>query len=63
MDYESDMKCFSDHMNALAYAKEKGVTQGVMQTAKNMLAKGFSVADVLKATNLPREQVRALKRA
>jgi len=59
MDYESDMKRFSDHANALAYAKEKGVTQ----TAKNMLAKGFSVADVLKATNLPREQVRALKRA
>ncbi|MDR2555498.1 MAG: Rpn family recombination-promoting nuclease/putative transposase [Fibromonadaceae bacterium] len=67
MNYESDMKRFSDHMNALAYAKEKGVTQGitqgVLQTAKNMLAKGFSVADVLKATNLPREQVRALKRA
>jgi len=63
MDYESDMKRFSDHMNALAYAKEKGVTQGVMQTAKNMLAKGYSVAEVIGVTNLPREQVRALKRA
>jgi len=63
MDYESDMKRFSDHMNALAYAKEKGVAQGVTQTARNMLTKGFSVADVLKATNLSREQIRALKRA
>jgi len=63
MDYESDMKRFSDHANALAYAKEKGVTQGVMQTAKNMLAKGYSVAEVIGVTNLPREQVRALKRA
>jgi len=56
MDYESDMKRFSDHANALAYAEEKGV----IKTARNMLTKGFSVADVLKATNLPREQIRAL---
>ncbi|GBU24312.1 hypothetical protein R83H12_00940 [Fibrobacteria bacterium R8-3-H12] len=28
MDYESDMKRFSDHANALAYAKEKGVVIG-----------------------------------
>jgi len=60
MDYESDMKRFSDHMNALAYADEKGEVRGVKKVARNMLAKGFSVADVLKATNLPREQIRAL---
>jgi flagellar biosynthesis/type III secretory pathway protein FliH len=28
MDYESDMKRFSDHANALAYAKKKGILQG-----------------------------------
>ncbi|MDR2584578.1 MAG: Rpn family recombination-promoting nuclease/putative transposase, partial [Fibromonadaceae bacterium] len=28
MDYESDMKRFSDHMNALAYAEEKGLAKG-----------------------------------
>ena len=60
MDYESDMKRFSDHANALAYADEKGEVRGVKKVARNMLAKGFSVADVLKATNLPREQIRAL---
>jgi hypothetical protein len=59
MNYESDMKRFSDHANALAYAEEKGV----MKTAKNMLAKGYSVAEVIGITNLSREQVRALKRA
>jgi predicted transposase/invertase (TIGR01784 family) len=67
MNYESDMKRFSDHANALAYAEEKGeargLEKGILKIAKNMLAKGFSVADVLKATNLPREQVRVLRRA
>jgi predicted transposase/invertase (TIGR01784 family) len=58
MNYESEMKHFSDHMNALAYAKEKGV----MQVARNMLAKGYSVAEVIGVTNLPREQIRALRR-
>jgi len=66
MDYESDMKRFSDHANALAYAEEKGevrgVTKGILQTAKNMLAKGYSVAEVIGITNLPREQVRALNK-
>jgi len=58
MNYESDMKRFSDHANALAYAEEKGV----VKTAKNMLAKGYSIAEVIGVTNLPREQIRALKR-
>jgi hypothetical protein len=59
MDYESEMKRFSDHANALAYAEEKGV----LRTAKKMLAKGYSVAEVIGITNLPREQVMALRRA
>jgi len=75
MDYESDMKRFSDHANALAYAEEKGVVkgearglkkgkrEGFVEIARNMLAKGYSVAEVIGITNLPREQVRALKRA
>jgi predicted transposase/invertase (TIGR01784 family) len=67
MDYESEMKRFSDHANALAYAEEKGEvrgeTRGLKKAAKNMLAKGFSVAEVIGITNLPREQVMALRRA
>jgi len=58
MNYEREMKYFSDHVNALAYAKKKGV----MEVARNMLANRFSIADVIRATNLPREQIRALRR-
>ena len=63
MDYESDMKRYSDHMNALAYADEKGEARGVKKVARNMLAKGYSVAEVIGVTNLPREQIRALRQA
>jgi len=63
MDYESDMKRFSDHANALAYADEKGEARGVKKVARNMLAKGYSVAEVIGITNLSRGQVRALSRA
>jgi predicted transposase YdaD len=63
------MKHFSDHANALAYAEKKGeargmkngILGGIMQTAKNMLAKGYSVAEVIGVTKLSREQVRALR--
>jgi len=57
--YEVAMMNRYDQKACIAYAKK----EGVMETAKNMFAKGFSFADVLKATNLSREQVRALKRA
>jgi predicted transposase/invertase (TIGR01784 family) len=70
MDYESDMKRFSDHANALAWAEEKGLAKGeargearVMKIAKNMLAKGYSVAEVIGITNLPRKEIAALRRA
>ncbi|MCL1957449.1 MAG: Rpn family recombination-promoting nuclease/putative transposase, partial [Fibromonadales bacterium] len=57
--YEAVMMNKYDQRACIAYAEKKGV----MKTAKNMLAKGFSVADVLKATNLTREQVRAFNKA
>jgi len=57
MNYESDMKRFSDHMNALAYAKEKGV----MQTAKSMLKEGLNPTLVARITKLPREEILALR--
>jgi len=57
MDYESDMKRFSDHANALAYAEEKGV----IRTAKNMLKDGLSPMRVARITKLPREEILALR--
>jgi len=73
MDYESDMKRFSDHMNALAYAKEKGIAigdvrgeargvkKGVLQTAKSMLKDGLSPMRVARITKLPRKEILALR--
>jgi predicted transposase/invertase (TIGR01784 family) len=73
--YEAIMRNEYDQRACLAYAKKEGrekgreegkkegLVQGVMETAKNMLAKGYSVAEIIGITNLSREQVRALKRA
>jgi len=57
------MKRFSDHANALAYAEEKGGAIEAKRIARNMLAKGYSIAEVIGITNLSREQVRALSKA
>jgi len=62
MNYESDMKRFSDHMNALAYADEKGEARGVIKTAKSMLKDGLSPMRVARITKLPKEQIIALSR-
>jgi predicted transposase/invertase (TIGR01784 family) len=61
--YEAAMMNRYDYKATIAYAKEEGEAIGLKRVARNMLAKGFSVADVLKATNLPREQIRVLRRA
>jgi predicted transposase/invertase (TIGR01784 family) len=73
MDYESDMKHYSDHENALAYAKKKGVaigeTRGVVigagkkanEIARNMLCDGVEPALVARYTNLPLKAVKALR--
>jgi len=73
MDYESDMKRFSDHANALAYAKEKGIAigdvrgeargvkRGILQTAKSMLKDGLSPMRVARITKLPRKEILALR--
>ncbi|MDR2732547.1 MAG: hypothetical protein LBB36_04940 [Fibromonadaceae bacterium] len=65
MDYKSEMKRFSDHANALAYAKKKGVLQGIakgmLKAAKSMLAEGLDPALVARITKLPKKQVMALR--
>jgi len=57
--YEAAMMNRHDQKAILAYAKK----EGVMETAKNMLAKGYSVAEVIEVTNFSREQVIALNKA
>ncbi|MDR2579985.1 MAG: hypothetical protein LBC85_03210, partial [Fibromonadaceae bacterium] len=39
----------------------RGLREGVWQTARNLKAMGLSVAQITKATELPREEVLALK--
>ncbi|MCL1966528.1 MAG: PD-(D/E)XK nuclease family transposase, partial [Fibromonadales bacterium] len=64
--YEAVMRNEYDQRACIAYAKKegevRGETKGLKKVARNMLARGFSVADVLKATDLPREQIRALSK-
>jgi predicted transposase/invertase (TIGR01784 family) len=69
MNYESDMKSFSDHANALAYAKEKGeaigeakgLKRGRSEIARNMLGEGMEPALVARYTKLPLKAVKALR--
>jgi len=70
MFYDVEMKRYSDHINAVAYAKEKeaknktkGIGIGLRRAARNMLANGYSVDEVIRVTNLSRKQITALKRA
>jgi len=62
--YEAVMMNKYDQRACIAYAKKEGEARGIKKNrneiARNMLTRGFSVADVLKATDLSREQVRAL---
>jgi len=67
MFFDIEKKRYTDHKNIVAYAKKegeaRGIGKGIRQTAKNMLAKGYSVAEVIEVTNLPRKQITALRRA
>jgi SOS response regulatory protein OraA/RecX len=44
-----------------AKVERRSLKQGLTQTAKNMLARGYSVADIIGITNLSREQIKALR--
>jgi len=61
--WEATMMNKYDYRTSMRDIEERGIGKGIRRTAKNMLAKGFSVADVLKATDLPRKQIMALRRA
>jgi predicted transposase/invertase (TIGR01784 family) len=65
--YEAAMMNRHDQKAILAYAEEKAEARGVKKNrneiARNMLTRGFSVAAVLKATDLSRGQIRALSKA
>jgi predicted transposase/invertase (TIGR01784 family) len=59
------MKYLSDYNNTIEYAKkegmEKGVIEGLLTAAKNMLNEGLKPRTVARYTKLPLEQIMALK--
>jgi predicted transposase/invertase (TIGR01784 family) len=57
MSYEREMKYFSDYVHTVEFAEKKGV----LKTAKKMLAKGYSISEIIGVTDLPREQIKALR--
>ena len=60
-DYEANMKYSSDYENTIEYAKKEGALKGILKTAKNMLKDGLSPARVARITQLPKEQIMALR--
>jgi predicted transposase/invertase (TIGR01784 family) len=76
-DYEASMKEIDVYNATIAYAKregfgrgekagfgrgvKQGLREGIWQTARNLKAMGLSAAQIAKATELPREEVLALK--
>jgi predicted transposase/invertase (TIGR01784 family) len=62
--YEAAMMNRHDQKAILAYAEEKAEAKGIKKNrneiARNMLTKGYSVAEVIGITNLSREQIRTL---
>ena len=65
--YEAAMMNRHDQRAIIAYAEEKAEARGIKKNrneiARNMLAKGYSVAEVIGITNLSRGQIRALRQA
>lgn len=43
------------------YAKEEGLKEGILETAKNLLHMNFSIEDIAKATGLSRNEIEALR--
>ncbi len=63
--YHNDMTTERDIRNQIAFARDKGLEEGITQRneeiAKAMLAEGFDAATILKFTGLTAEQLSALK--
>jgi predicted transposase/invertase (TIGR01784 family) len=46
--------------NSLDLKYEKGLKEGVLQTAKNMISKGFAWADIMEVTGLTEAEIKKL---
>ncbi|MDR2580220.1 MAG: Rpn family recombination-promoting nuclease/putative transposase [Fibromonadaceae bacterium] len=59
--YTSRMMARADRKAQLEYAREEGITQGLIEAAKSMLKEGLDFALVARITKLPKKQVMALR--
>jgi predicted transposase/invertase (TIGR01784 family) len=58
--YENSLKYYRDMENSLDLKYEKGLKEGVLQTAKNMISKGFAWADIMEVTGLTEAEIKKL---
>ena len=59
MSEEEDKKKIQNSL--LSEAKEEGISQGIEQTAKNLLSMNMPLGDISKATGLSIEEINKLK--
>ena len=60
MSEEEDKKKIQNSL--LSEAKEEGISQGIEQTAKNLLSMNMPLEDISKATGLSIENLNELKK-
>ena len=48
------------YLTGIAEGMEKGIAEGVLQTARNLKNLGFNISDIQKATGLPEETIKGL---
>ena len=64
---DKERRAYDEHMDdimvqndVLDTAEEKGVIKGIMLTAKNLKSMGFSIADIMNATELSEDDIKKL---
>ena len=59
--YWSRKFAIMDYNSGMHYATEKGLKEGKMQVAKELLKLGMSIEDIQKVTKLEKEEIERLK--
>lgn len=64
MRYDESIKVYRDHLATIAYAKTEGRAEGraeaMLDTARNLLAKGFDLDVVADVTGLSVEEIKSM---
>ena len=60
MRYDESIKVYRDHLATIAYAKTEGRAEAMLDTARNLLAKGFDLDVVADVTGLSVEEIKSM---